>query len=142
MGSIMDLANPAMRPRHWEKLFKAMGLAANIKGTNITLALLEKNNVFAQKDLIGEVSATASGEFSLEQSLDKVISIWSDWNMPIQSHRNQKDLWILGDVSEIIVQLEDHCVTISTMMGSRFIFGIKEKVEVGFILGFLREGSC
>lgn len=29
MGSIMDLGNPAMRPRHWEKLFKAMGMGGN-----------------------------------------------------------------------------------------------------------------
>ncbi|CAD7935566.1 unnamed protein product [Amoebophrya sp. A120] len=132
MGSIMDLGNPAMRPRHWEKLFKAMGMGGNVKGMSITLALLEKNGIFAPnlKELIGEVSATASGEFALEQSLDKVIAVWSDWNMPIQNHRNQKDLFILGDVSEIIVQIEDHCVTIATMMGSRYIGGIKEKVEI------------
>eukprot|EP00392_Amoebophrya_sp_AT5.2_P005332 g5341.t1 len=98
----------------------------------ITLALLEKNGIFAPnlKEQISEVSATASGEFALEQSLDKVIAVWSDWNMPIQNHRNQKDLYILGDVSEIIVQIEDHCVTIATMMGSRYIGGIKDKVEV------------
>lgn len=61
----------------------------------ITLALLEKNGIFAPnlKEQISEVSATASGEFALEQSLDKVIAVWSDWNMPIQNHRNQKDLY-------------------------------------------------
>ncbi|CAD7972922.1 unnamed protein product [Amoebophrya sp. A25] len=132
MGSIMDLGNPAMRPRHWEKLFKAMGMNANVKGMTITLGFLEKNGVFAAnlKEVIGEVSATASGEFALEQSLDKVISVWADWNMPLMNHRNQKDLWILGDVNEIIVQIEDHCVTIATMMGSRYIGGIKDKVEI------------
>ena len=38
--------------------------------------------------------------------------------------------WILGDMNEIIVQIEDHCVTIATMMGSRYIGGIKDKVEI------------
>lgn len=77
-----------------------------------------------------EVSATASGEFALEQSLEKVIAAWEDLLLPIMNHRNSKDLWILADVTDIITQLEDHAVTIQTMMGSRFISGIRDKVEV------------
>ena len=96
---------------------------SSIKGGNINLSILEKNNIFKFKDNVSEISALASGEAGLESALDKIIAIWEPLNMPITNHRNQKDLWILGDTSEIIVQIEDHCVGISTMMGSRFISG-------------------
>lgn len=59
-----------------------------------------------------------------------MIAAWADLELPIMNHRNQKDLWILGDLQDVITLCEDHSVTIATMMGSRFIHGIREKVEL------------
>jgi len=36
----------------------------------------------------------------------------------------------LGDLADVITLCEDHSVTVATMMGSRFIHGIRERVEV------------
>eukprot|EP00746_Dinoflagellata_sp_MGD_P154845 gnl/MRDRNA2_/MRDRNA2_85065_c0_seq4.p1 gnl/MRDRNA2_/MRDRNA2_85065_c0~~gnl/MRDRNA2_/MRDRNA2_85065_c0_seq4.p1 ORF type:complete len:4104 (-),score=817.24 gnl/MRDRNA2_/MRDRNA2_85065_c0_seq4:76-11610(-) len=132
MATILDLGNPAMRPRHWEKIYKAINLPwkGPASASSISLHTLEMNGIFDHKELVSEISGTASGEFALEQSLDKVIDQWQDMPMPVMNHRNQKDLWIMGDISEIITQCEDHSVTIATMMGSRFIVGIRDKVEV------------
>eukprot|EP00928_Gymnodinium_smaydae_P068050 TRINITY_DN5109_c0_g7_i1.p1 TRINITY_DN5109_c0_g7~~TRINITY_DN5109_c0_g7_i1.p1 ORF type:complete len:4115 (+),score=1184.64 TRINITY_DN5109_c0_g7_i1:176-12520(+) len=132
MPAIMDLGNNAMRPRHWEKLFRKINLPW--KGpssvTSMQLSMLDANGIFDHREFISEVSANASGEFALEQSLEQVINAWADMLLPIGNHRNQKDLWILGDLADIITLCEDHSVTIATMMGSRFIHGIREKVEV------------
>jgi dynein heavy chain len=132
MPAVLELGNPAMRPRHWEKLFKKINLPW--KGpnsvTSMSLSMLEANGIFDHKEFIAEVSANASGEFALEQSLEQVIQAWEGMILPIMNHRNQKDLWILADMAEIITLCEDHGVTVSTMMGSRFVQGIREKIEI------------
>jgi dynein heavy chain len=132
MPAILDLGNPAMRPRHWEKLYKTINLPwkgpSSVNSMN--LRMLEDNCIFDHREFISEISATASGEFALEQSLDQVVNAWAELVLPIMNHRNQKDLWILGDLADIITLCEDHSVTVATMMGSRFIHGIRERVEV------------
>jgi dynein heavy chain len=132
MPCILELGNPAMRPRHWENVFKKINLpwkgASSV--SSMSLSMLEANGVFDHKEFIAEISANASGEFALEQSLDTVIAAWDGMLLPIMNHRNQKDLWILADVADVITMIEDHSVTISTMMGSRFVVGIRDKIEV------------
>ncbi|CAK9043200.1 unnamed protein product [Durusdinium trenchii] len=132
MPCILDLGNPALRPRHWEKIFKKINLAYKgpTSANSISLTQLEGNGIFDVREYVSEVSANASGEFALEQSLEQVIAAWADLELPIMNHRNQKDLWILGDLQDVITLCEDHSVTIATMMGSRFIHGIREKVEL------------
>jgi len=107
-------------------VFKAIGM----NSSTITLFWLTTHHVFEWKELVAEVSNTASGEFAMEQALDKVIKSWADLPLPVMNHRNQKDLWILADIADIITLLEDHSVQVQTMMGSRFVQGIRDKVEV------------
>jgi dynein heavy chain len=126
MPTIIDLGNPAMKPRHWARIFKAISM----NSSTITILSLTNHNVFDVKDLVSEISGTASGEYALEQSVDKVTNAWQDLPLPVMNHRNQKDLWILADVSECITQLEDHSVQVQTMLGSRFVTGIRDKVEM------------
>eukprot|EP00930_Biecheleria_cincta_P008309 TRINITY_DN10972_c0_g3_i1.p1 TRINITY_DN10972_c0_g3~~TRINITY_DN10972_c0_g3_i1.p1 ORF type:complete len:4176 (-),score=874.55 TRINITY_DN10972_c0_g3_i1:69-11708(-) len=132
MPVILDLGNPALKPRHWEKLFKKINLAYKgpASASSMSLTQLEGNGIFDHREYCSEISANASGEFALEQSLDTVIAAWADLELPIMNHRNQKDLWILGDLQDVITLCEDHSVSIATMMGSRFIHGIREKVEI------------
>jgi dynein heavy chain len=86
-------------------------------------------NIFDHKDYAGEQSACASGEHQLESSLKDIEAGWSDMNFYVLNHRDTKDLYILGGMEEISVLLEDNQVTLQTMMGSRFIMGVREEVE-------------
>lgn len=45
------------------------------------------------------------------------------------NHREQPGVFILGGLEEILMVLEDNQVTLQTMMGSRFIMGVKEEVR-------------
>ena len=63
-------------------------------------------------------------------TLEKVVKAWEGLPLPVLNHRNQKDLWILADVTEVTTLIEDHMVTIQTMMGSRFITDIRDLVSV------------
>lgn len=133
---ILDLGNTAMCTTHWDKIFQEIGMpckgqsSLNNMINNMNLAMLEQNGVFEHREFVAETSATATGEYQLLQSLKQIEEAWEPLVLPILNHRNQKDLWILGDLADIITLCEGQSVSISTMMGSRFITGIKEKVEV------------
>ncbi|KAJ0392153.1 hypothetical protein P43SY_009213 [Pythium insidiosum] len=128
MPVILELGNPAMKDRHWEKIFKALRQPW-YPGILFTLENLIAFEALEMKDLIGEVSATASGEAQIEASLQKIKQGWDQMQFSCLSHRDQKDVFILGSLEEILTLLEDNQVTLQTMMGSRFILGVKDEVD-------------
>lgn len=126
--TILELGNPAMKDRHWEKIFKALRQPW-YPGIMFTLENLITYDVLDMKDLIGEVSSMASGEAQIEASLAKIKQGWDQMAFTCISHREQKDVFILGSLEDILTLLEDNQVTLQTMMGSRFIMGVKDEVE-------------
>ena len=44
-------------------------------------------------------------------------------------YKDVKDLYILGDVSELIAALDESLVTVNTVLGSRYVGGIRDFVE-------------
>ena len=65
---ILELGNPAMRPRHWQKLFKAMN-QPYYPDLVFSLSELLDHGVAQHAELVGEISAAASGEEQLKESL-------------------------------------------------------------------------
>uniref|UniRef100_K3WBQ7 AAA+ ATPase domain-containing protein n=1 Tax=Globisporangium ultimum (strain ATCC 200006 / CBS 805.95 / DAOM BR144) TaxID=431595 RepID=K3WBQ7_GLOUD len=128
MPTILELGNPAMKDRHWEKIFKALRQPW-YPGIMFTLENLIAYDVLDMKEFIGEVSSTASGEAQIEASLLKIKHGWDQMQFTCISHREQKDVFILGSLEDILTLLEDNQVTLQTMMGSRFIMGVKDEVD-------------
>ncbi|KAF1335992.1 Dynein heavy chain, partial [Globisporangium splendens] len=64
-----------------------------------------------------------------EASLVKIKHGWDQMQFTCISHREQKDVFILGSLEDILMLLEDNQVTLQTMMGSRFIMGVKDEVD-------------
>lgn len=126
--TILELGNPSMKDRHWEKIFKALRQPW-YPGILFTLENLITYDVLDMKDLIGEVSSTASGEAQIEASLMKIKHGWDQMLFTCISHRDQKDVFILGSLEDILTLLEDNQVTLQTMMGSRYILGVKDEVD-------------
>ena len=79
-------------------------------------------------DAIGLISTEATQEQALEEMLHKVTAKWSDASSVV-AYKESKDTFILGGIEEIMVALEDSMVTMSTIMASRFVKGIRETVE-------------
>lgn len=73
---ILELGNPAMRPRHWQKLFKAMN-QPYYPDLVFSLSELLDHGVAQHVDLIGELSAAASGEEQLKESLVGISKVGS-----------------------------------------------------------------
>ena len=126
--TILELGNPSMQDRHWKKLFEGLNQTW-YAGMSFTLENLVSFNIFDHKDLISELSGTASGEAQIEESLDAIKSGWDEIEFTCLSHRDQNDVFILGGLDEVFTLLEDNQVTLQTMMGSRYIMGVQDEVE-------------
>ena len=128
MPNIMDLGNPNMKARHFEKLFKL--IRENFyPDMPFSLSFLLKGGIMDFKDAIQETSASASGEAQLEDSLEKIRRAWDKQKFTVLTHRDQKGLFVLGSLEDIFTLLEDNQVTLQTMLGSRYIRGIQDRVD-------------
>ncbi|KAJ3415371.1 Dynein heavy chain 6, axonemal, partial [Chytridiales sp. JEL 0842] len=127
-GTIVDLRNNALKPRHWEKIQDALGKSL-IKDETFTLGRLIDLRVFDFREEIGNVASQASSEAALEEMLTKVVKIWNEVEFVVITYRDAKDVFILGSVEDVQTLLEDSQVTIATIKGSRFIGPIKSEVE-------------
>ena len=126
--TIVDLRNPALKPRHWDKIQDAIGKILTRDDT-FTLGHIIDLHVFEFKEDIGQISSQASSESALEEMLSKVVKAWNELEFIIINYRDSKDVFILGSIDDIQTLLEDSQVTIATIKGSRFIGPIKLDVE-------------
>jgi len=128
MPNVMDLGNPNIRARHWEKLFKLIN-ENYYNDMPFSLSFLIKAGIMNHKDAVQETSASASGEAQLEDSLEKIRKGWEKQAFTVLTHRDQHGLFILGSLEDIFTLLEDNQVTLQTMLGSRYIRGIQDRVD-------------
>ena len=59
----------------------------------------------------------------------QVAAAWETTELIVMPYKDVKDLYILGDVSELIAALDESLVTVNTVLGSRYVGGIREFVE-------------
>ncbi|KAJ1344291.1 hypothetical protein BSLG_001431 [Batrachochytrium salamandrivorans] len=126
--TIVDLRNPSLKQRHWEKIQDAIGKSL-VKDEGFTLAKLMDLRVFDFKEEISSISSQADSEAALEEMLARVFKNWSEAEFIVTPYRDNKDVFILGSVEDIQTLLEDSQVIISTIKRSRFIGPIRAEVE-------------
>jgi dynein heavy chain len=125
---INALLNESMKTRHWDKVQELIGVPI-VRDDAFTLQKILDLKAPAHGDAIGLISTEATQEQALEEMLHKVTAKWSDVCFSVVAYKESKDTFILGGIEEIMVALEDSMVTMSTIMSSRFVKGIRETVE-------------
>lgn len=128
-STIVDLRNPALKVRHWDKIQDTIGKSISRDDESFTLGKLMEMRIFDFKEEINSVSGQAGSEAALEEMLARIVKVWSEAEFVIAPYREYKDVFILGTVEEIQTILEDSLVTIATIKGSRFIGPIKTEVD-------------
>lgn len=78
---------------------------------------------------IEDISGYAEGEAGLEGNMKKVKDIWSEIQFTIVPYRDSKERFILGDLEDLMTQLEDDQMQVSSMMGSKYVAIIRDEVE-------------
>ena len=115
-----------MKDRHWESVFKVLG-KRYMSGQTFTLSQMEKLKLYTFEDKIAEISGIASGEAQIEASVNAIAEGWTNIEFPIISYRENS--FILGALDDVFVLMEDNQVSLQTMMGSKFVMGVKTQVE-------------
>ncbi|KAI4873222.1 hypothetical protein NFI96_025127 [Prochilodus magdalenae] len=124
---ISDLRNPCLKARHWEMLESIVG--SSLLEEPLTLYALQELNIFTYSHEIQEVSGQASGEAALEVILKKVEDSWKATEFVVLSHRDSKDVFILGGTDDIQVLLDDSSINMATVASSRYVGPIKARVD-------------
>ena len=127
---IENLSIEALKSRHWVKIFQELEADVEyVEGRYFSLSELVEWGVMNIKDKVEEISATAAGEFSLENTVEEIRKAWEGTNFELSNYREQKDKFYITKVEDVLTQLEDHQVSVQTMLGNRYVAEIKQLIE-------------
>lgn len=62
--------------------------------------------------------------------LDSVKGFWNSWQVKIKIYKPDDGSYILDNNDDLIEKLDDHLVTITNILSSRYVEGIRKEVEV------------
>eukprot|EP01035_Chromulina_nebulosa_P017367 gene17367-22915_t len=120
---VIDLRNPALKDRHWDKIYDL--IKVDIKNeTDFSLTDLINEGVTKYQEDISIIATAALQESILEEMMLKVTTIWEKLEFEVKPYKDVKDLYILGDVTEVTSALDDSLVTVNTVLGSRYVAGL------------------
>jgi dynein heavy chain len=129
MPVVNDLRTKDLRDRHWVKIHMIVGYEINgIEGFTVG-KLIEKKIMDHAEDING-IALEALNEAILEDMLAKVAMMWKRQEFEVLNYKEQKNIFILGSVEEVLQNMDDSLVTLGTIMGSRYVAAIRENVEV------------
>ena len=125
---VVSMRNEALKEHHWKQIEEAIGSAIE-RGEGFTLGYLLELRVSEFKDAIEAVSTAATQEKILEELLAKVEGMWKSLEFAVNSYKEQKDVFILGGVDDVLAVLEETQVLVQTILGSRFIGPLQKRVD-------------
>ncbi|ERL87542.1 hypothetical protein D910_04933 [Dendroctonus ponderosae] len=123
---ITYLRNPALKARHWIKVENVLNHKFKAE-EEMTLEQLESLNVFSYPQELMEISGQASSEAGLEALLRKAP--WKGLEYIVISHKDAKDVFILGSLEDVQAVLDESNINITTIASSRHVGPIKSRVE-------------
>ena len=65
----------------------------------------------------------------MDREMGEVKGRWAVREFAVFNYRDSKDRFIIKEVEDVITELEDDIMTVSAMMGSRYVTEIKHEVE-------------
>ena len=78
MPLISDMRNPAMRPRHWNKLMDTIQTRFDPYSDNFTLDSIVQLRLDQHAEFISEMSLNATKELAIEQTIQAIAATWKD----------------------------------------------------------------
>lgn len=122
---ITALSNSGLRKRHWHKINEILNIKSlDVISLNATLNL----DITAHLTQIEEISESASKEYTLEKTLDKMRSDWDPISFELLSWR-QTETYIISSVEEIQLLLDDQIIKIQSMRSSPYIQPFEHKLK-------------
>ncbi|KAB7496626.1 Dynein heavy chain 3, axonemal [Armadillidium nasatum] len=121
------ICNPGLRERHWKLLGEHLGTPIELTESTSLGDMIEAGLPSIQRKL-EEISHSASKEFALEKSLEKMKSEWVNVTFEFKAWR-ETGVSILSAVDDIQVLLDEHTQKVQTMRGSPYIKPFEEEIK-------------
>ncbi|XP_028284148.1 dynein heavy chain 3, axonemal [Parambassis ranga] len=121
---LMTICNPGIKDRHWEMISSVVGFSVKPDANSSLLNMLDLG-LSEFSDKLEEIGASASKEYSLEKSMEKMKNEWAELHLSFIAYRDTGSK-IVSAVDDIQVLLDDHVIKTQTMRGSPFI----EPIEI------------
>jgi dynein heavy chain len=124
---ITDLRNKAMRQRHWDDLRTEIKKNFDPQSKDFTLEKVFELGLNLHADFIADLSSTANKELNIEIALNEIGEKWKTIIIEMGEHKGI--YYKIRDVEDLMTQLEDNQVTVSTMKASRFYSSFRKQID-------------
>ena len=128
MPLLEELANPALKDRHWEEIFNVIGMTY-VPDASFSVKDLVSARILDKIESVQAISADASKEYSLEKALDKMSEDWQGVEFNCIAYKDT-GTYILGGVDDVQLLLDDQIVKIQSMRASPFIKPFEARASV------------
>jgi dynein heavy chain, axonemal len=126
---VLALCNPGLRDRHWDAFADVVGMSIKPHERTSLQDIIEKK-LESYLPKMGEISESASKEYSLEKNLDKQLSEWTEAVFVLNPYRDTGTSILSGGcVDEIQTILDDQIVKTQTMLASPYIKAFEERAK-------------
>ncbi|XP_036143732.1 dynein heavy chain 8, axonemal [Monomorium pharaonis] len=125
------MANKAMKNRHWEKLSKLCKYFFDVESETFTLANVMQAPLLKYKDDVEDICISAVKEQDIEFKLKQIIADWAVINLQFALFKQRGELLLKGiETAEIIAQLEDSLMIISSLLANRYNAPFKKEIQL------------
>ena len=124
---VMDLKNPSLEQRHWDEITELIEYSIK-DNTDTTLGILIDLNIMQHQDTIASIASKAVQEGELRKMLHKIEREWKELALVVNHYKEQKEVFVLGGLDDIIAKLDESLVTINIIIGSRYVEPIRADV--------------
>ena len=126
MPVVTAMTSP-LEESHWAAIKEIIGCEFTITDT-FTLGELMDLNVIEHQEAIQAVAVQAAQEADLKRQLKNVEAIWENQELPITQYKDSKDVYILGDIEDVLANLDDSCAAVNNILGNRYVASLRDEV--------------
>eukprot|EP00606_Chrysophyceae_sp_TOSAG23-5_P001616 GSChrysophyteH2.ASY1.ANO1.110.1 assembled CDS len=127
---VNDLGSLCLKDRHWNQITELVAIEDTPPNAAFTVIDLIDKGITRFQEEVQVISTAAQQEAILEEMMGKVTAQWDNLDFNVINYKDIKDLYVLGDTSEVTQSLDDCLVTINTVLGSRYVGGIRSYVDM------------
>ncbi|KAG9395874.1 Dynein heavy chain and region D6 of dynein motor [Carpediemonas membranifera] len=126
---IQMLANPAMRPRHWNQLGELCNTKFDVDGDQFKLHDLTDAPLLENKDEVEDICNAAVKETDIEAKLKAVEADWVDQEFVFATFKTRGELTLApAETSELITLLEDTQMLLGALVSNRYNAPFKKDI--------------
>ncbi|XP_076295220.1 dynein heavy chain 8, axonemal kl-3 [Lasioglossum baleicum] len=125
------MANKAMQERHWDRMSKLCKYHFDVESESFTLANVMQAPLLKYKDDVEDICISAGKEQDIDSKLKQIIAEWATVDLQFSTFKQRGELLLKGvETAEIISQLEDSLMVISSLLANRYNAPFKKDIQL------------